>query len=187
MKIVAYQTAGIIHGDIKPGNVLTFEGNSRIIAKVADFGFATFFQDHNDLISMPDIKVWNAPEHHRLNFSPDQAKKMDVYSFGMLCFWLIFKAGSSVDLPLPPDTILESGQFMSFEQNQPEKNLIQLWKRDNKLVEWVCWLVVVREDGEFDSSTKNRLVSFFCSTLAFEPQSRRTEFEQLLSFLVPDR
>lgn len=165
--------------------MLIFEENTRIIAKVADFGFSTCFQDHDDLISMPDIKIWNAPEHHRFSFRPDQAKQMDVYSFGMLCFWLIFKAGSSVDLPIPPDTILESGQFMSFEQHKPDKNLLQLWKRDNKLVEWVCWLV--REDGQFDSSTKNRLVSFFWSTLSFDPQSRCTDFEQLLGLLVPNR
>lgn len=185
--IVTYQTVGIIHGDIKPANVLTFEDEdkSRIVAKVADFGFATCFLGQNDLIKMPDIGTWNAPEYHARAFRPEQAKQMDVYSFGLLCFWLLFKAASSADLPLPPDTILNDGQFIRFKEYKSEKNLLQLWKRDSKLIEWVCWLV--REDDRIDSSTKDRLGSFFRFTLAFEPQSRCTEFEQLLGLLVPNR
>ncbi|KAL8904836.1 MAG: hypothetical protein Q9171_006900 [Xanthocarpia ochracea] len=176
---------GIIHGDIKPENVLIFEDDSGIVAKVADFGFATCFQGHNDSIAMPTKEPWDAPEYHDRSFKPEKAKQMDVYSFGLLCFWLIFKAGSSVDLPLSIDTNLESGRFFSFERIQPKQNLLQLWRRDSRLSEWVCWLV--HRDGQFDDDTKTDLESFFRSTLAFEPQSRCTEFDQLLGLLVPDR
>ena len=134
---------------------------------------------------MPDIRPWNAPEHHDRSFRPEKAKQMDVYSFGLLCFWLLFKAGSSADLPLPPDTILKSGQFVSFERDEPENNLFQVWKDDNRLVKWLYWLV--QENSHFDSSIKNHLVLFFRSTLAFEPQLRCTELEQLLGLLAPDR
>ena len=95
-----------------------FEEGSRIIAKVADFGFATCFQSHKDRISMPDIGPWNAPEHHDRSFGPEQAKQMEIYSFGLLCFWLVFKAGSSGDLSLPPDMILKSGQLVNFERDR---------------------------------------------------------------------
>ena len=165
--------------------MLAFEDNSRIVAKVADFGFATCFQSHEDLVLMPDIKLWNAPEHHARSFRPIQAKQMDTFSFGLLCFWLIFKAGSSSDLPLPPSMVLENGQFVSFEKDQPEKNLLQLWRRDDKLVEWVCWLVY--EDPHLGNSTKDRLIPFFRSTLTFEPQSRCIDFGRLLDLLVPNR
>ena len=134
---------------------------------------------------MPHIGPWNAPEHHDRSFRPEQAKRMDVYSFGLLCFWLVFQAGYSGDLPLPPDTTLKIGQFVSFERDEPENNLLQDWKGDNRLVEWLCWLV--QENNYLESSTKDHLVSFFRSTLAFEPQSRCTEFEQLLDFLAPNR
>ena len=134
---------------------------------------------------MPDIGLWNAPEHHDRSFRPEQAKQMDVYSFGLLCFWLLFKAGSSADLPLPPDMILKNGQFVSFERDEPEDNSIQVWKADNRLIKWLCWLV--QGNDYFDSSTKNHLISFFRFTLTFEPQSRCTEFEQLLSLLAPER
>ena len=167
--------------------MLIFEDDSRIVAKVADFGFATCFQDHSSSTSilMPEIEPWNAPEWHDRSFKPEQAKRMDVYSFGLLCFWLIFKAGSSVDLPLPPDTILENGQFISFERNQPKQNILQIWRKNDKLVRWISWLV--REDNRFDTNTKNRLVLFFRSTLAFKPQERCTDFRQLLDLLVPNR
>ena len=162
-----------------------FEQGSRITAKVADFGFATCFQTHNDWISMPVIGPWNAPEHHDRSFRPEQAKQMDAYAFGLLCFWLLFKAGFSGGLPLPPDTTLQGEQLVSFERDEPENNLLQVRKGDNRLVKWLCWLV--QENSHFDSSMKNYLVLFFRSTLAFEPQSRCTELEQLLNLLASDR
>ena len=165
--------------------MLAFQNNSRFVAKVADFGFATCFQSHNDLISMPKSEPWNAPERHDRPIKAEQAKQMDVYSFGLLCFWLAFKAGSSVELSLPLDMTLEIGQFVSFEQNQAEENLLQLWRSDNKLVDWICWLI--RQDGHLDNSKKDRLMSFFRATLAFDPQSRCTEFSELLGLLVPNR
>jgi serine/threonine protein kinase len=181
----AYWTSGIIHGDIKPHNILIFEEKSHIRAKVADFGFATCFQGENDLVSMPRSVPWNAPEYHDGRFRPKQAKQMDVYSFGLLCFWLLFKAGTTVDLSLPPDATFEIGQHVNFGQEEPGKNLLQLWKKDSRLADWVCWLVC--EARRFDNSLKDRLISFFRFTLAVMPQSRSMDFEQLLGLLVPDR
>ncbi len=83
-----------------------------------------------------------------------------------------------------PDTILKSGQLVSFERDEPKNNLLQVWKGDNRLVKWFCWLV--QGNDHFDSSTEN-LVSFFRSTLASKPQSRCTEFEQLFGLLALDR
>lgn len=187
ISISADQTIGVIHGDIKPQNVLIFEEDSRFLAKITDFGFSNCFQDDNELISMPKSEPWNAPEHHNSEFLPEQAKQMDVYSFGMLCFWLLFEAGSSFALPVPQDGIQEIDQFMSFEQGQPELSLLQLWKSngDNELLELVHRLV--RQDERFDSDIKNRLMQFFKLTLAFDPQLRSTGFREPLNLLMFDR
>lgn len=183
---MAYHSAGIIHGDIKPQNVLVFEEGPRIVARVADFGFATCFQGHNELISMPKSEPWNAPEHHVRPVTSEQAKQMVIYSLGMLCLWLIFEAGSAIDLPIPPYTVLESGQFISFERCRSEDNLLQDWKSNgNGLIEWVCWLV--NEEGQFDSSRKRNLVQIFQLTLALDPKLRSKELERLLDLLVPNR
>ena len=181
MLTTANQKAGIIHGDIKPQNILVFEEKSRIVAKVADFGFATCFQSEDDLVSIPISVPWNAPEHHGGRFRPEQAKQMDVFSFGMLCFWLLFAVGSLSNLPLHPGTIPESGQLVTFDPCKPEKNLLQLWKRNNKLVDWICWLVC--EDVHNDDNTKKRLIRFFQSTLTLASRLRCTDFEQLVGLL----
>lgn len=39
---------------------------------------------------MPSSKPWAAPEHHHRGFEQSQLFKMDIYSFGMLCLWLLF-------------------------------------------------------------------------------------------------
>ena len=82
---------GVIHGDIKPENVLVFsENDGAYVAKVTDFGYSTLFTTDSDLIKMPKSWPWTAPERHHREILPIQARKMDAYSFGMLCLWLLF-------------------------------------------------------------------------------------------------
>ena len=84
-------TSDIVHGDIKPQNVLIFAHDTeKFVARVADFGFSTQWVGANDNILMPRSKTWAAPEWHHRGFSPAQAKRMDTYSFGMLVLWLIW-------------------------------------------------------------------------------------------------
>lgn len=58
--------------------------------KVTDFGHSTIFARDSNTIVMPYSKHWTAPEYHHRRFTPIQARLMDAYSFGMLCFWLLF-------------------------------------------------------------------------------------------------
>jgi serine/threonine protein kinase len=76
---------------VKPPNVLVFgESEDAIIAKVADFGFATIASNNNSRIST--TPPWAAPEvGSRDGFTLEWAKKTDIYSFGMLCLWVLFK------------------------------------------------------------------------------------------------
>ena len=82
----------IIHGDIKPQNVPVFKGaiTRRITVKVANFGYSTLTMGDSGNVLLPKPRPWNAPEHHPGGFEAHEAKKMDVYSFGMLCFWALF-------------------------------------------------------------------------------------------------
>ena len=92
---------GVIHGDVKPENILVFAQESGCFAaKVTDFGYSTLFATNTDLVRMPDSGIWTAPERHHRDVFPHEARKMDAYSFGMLCMWLLcyntkFKSDSS--------------------------------------------------------------------------------------------
>jgi len=168
--------------------VLVFQDEYKgYIAKVADFGFSTCFRGEHDLISMPKSVPWNAPEHHNREFWPQAAKKMDVYSFGILCLWLLFGAEPSPNMPLPSGFTQEEGFFISFEKPEQERNLLETWKRDSsdQLSEWASWLV--KEHGYFDSSVKNSLAKFFESTLASNPTKRSIDFSGLFLLLTPAR
>ena len=80
----------IIHGDIKPQNVLVFQDSSEVFfARVTDFGYSTIYTKPGDLIRMPKSLHWVAPEWHHRGFSPAEAKKMDVYSLGLLILWIL--------------------------------------------------------------------------------------------------
>lgn len=82
----------VIHGDIKPDNILIFkDDHGRFIPKLADFGFSTLSMQEDDLILLPRSNPWDAPEWHHRGFKFSAAKKIDVYSFGALCLWLIFR------------------------------------------------------------------------------------------------
>lgn len=162
-----------------------FEEDSRVVARMADFGFATCSQGDYDRILLPKSEPWNAPEHHNSDVLPMQAKQMDIYSFGMLCFWLLFEAGSPSNLPLPSNMTQEISQYISFERNEPERNLLQLWRKDYRLVDWICWLV--RENSHLENSVKDRLIPFFWFTLTPEPQSRCANFRELFDLLIPER
>jgi serine/threonine protein kinase len=59
----------IIHGDIKPQNVLVFkEPTGKPTAKVTGFGYSTMAARADDLVLMPKIAPWHAPEHHHRGF-----------------------------------------------------------------------------------------------------------------------
>jgi len=88
---------------------------------------------------------------------------MDVYSFGMLCLWLLL------------------GPFFGFN-DLPELELLELWKRQNKLLEQATRLVV--EHGYFNDMT-DKLCQFFDSTLAHESDKRTIDFDLILSLLAP--
>jgi serine/threonine protein kinase len=173
----AYQTEGIIHGDLKPGNVLVFKDETgNYVARVADFGYSTRFCDPNDVVSMPKSMPWNAPEHHHRGFSILRAKKMDVYSFGALCFWLLFeRPGLSISSPATGPT------------SERRENLKDLFMGHNNEGLLNLALSLVAEEDSLNGDISTRLINFFKASLTKDPEDRIDDVSNLVLLLVPER
>ncbi|KAF3314300.1 hypothetical protein TWF173_004904 [Orbilia oligospora] len=81
-----------VHGDIKPENVLICkDADGRFLAQVIDFGYSTIFADEeNEEVTLPTSWPWTAPEiKPQQPVTLEQAKAADIFSYGLLCFWLL--------------------------------------------------------------------------------------------------
>jgi eukaryotic-like serine/threonine-protein kinase len=84
-------TKGVIHRDIKPGNVLVSTSNGSPVPRVIDFGIAKAI-DSNAAVLTQDLQVIGTPQY----MSPEQAAgasrlvdtRSDVYSLGALLYEL---------------------------------------------------------------------------------------------------
>ena len=83
----------MVHGDIKPGNVVMFTKSSDscdAVAKIIDFGYSCFGMEDDDMVRITGTPLWCAPENIGGDVSILDAKKMDMYSFALVCCWILF-------------------------------------------------------------------------------------------------
>ncbi|KAI2468565.1 ankyrin [Annulohypoxylon bovei var. microspora] len=93
----------IIHGDLKPDNILVFDatyGDRPQLAKLADFG-GSLFEDGNSELAYGGTRLYNAPEQRGIYKDGDNEKYdqdvryfylADMWSFG-LTLWEIMRKG----------------------------------------------------------------------------------------------
>lgn len=117
----------------------------------------------DDLAKMPLSRPWNAPEWHHRVFKPLDMIKMDVYSFGMLCFWFLFQQN----------------------EKYPGQNSIEELKSNDTLRVLAQQLIATTVG--LNNEQKSDLDRFFNLSLIRDPKGRGTGFEQLLPLLVRDR
>ena len=163
----------IIHGDIKPQNVLIFKNHDgTYTARVIDFGFSTCYADDTDLIAVAISRPWNAPEHSRRSklWTPLEAKKLDYFSFGISCLWILFEKELSAPIPPFRKAAFWGGNESPCSLSEQSIEILQTSKADRNLPLLAQWLLDA-EKGLNDDE-RAALKDFFTSVLD-EDQDRR--------------
>ena len=173
-----------MHGDVKPQNILIYKEGGDFTARVTDFAYSTRFVNENDLIHVPKTEPWNAPEHHDGQFTQAQAQKMDVFSFGMLCTWVMFEKYLSKDTPLPHEARWAERYFQSEEGKHLSLRILKDLKQAGRLA--IVAQQLVMAEKHLDDGKKQALQEFLSVSLAMNP-SERASSEQSFSRLILHR
>jgi len=180
----------VIHGDIKPQNVLVFkDATGKTTVKVADFGYSTLAASEDlaasgDLASsstakvlLPKSRPWNAPEHHFGEFTATGAKMTDVYSFGMLCLWVLFGSTQKEC----------RSEGISFHASNGQRTPLEHLKDDDELGAVANQLVDSIPLASFNAGHRICLKEFFHLTIQLKPENRASELDKLVGLLRHER
>ena len=174
---------GVVHGDIKPQNVLVFKDaiTREIAVKVADFGHSSLTVGESGKVFLPKSKPWNAPEHHFGEFTAQEAKKTDIYSFGMLCLWLLF--GNRLS-DIPQTTADGTDELISFDAPLPRfgrPTLLETLKDEDRVQDVANQLVELMPG--LNDEYRIRLKEIFSLTLPLNPGKRTCDLTRVIGLL----
>ncbi|OJJ51150.1 hypothetical protein ASPZODRAFT_55425 [Penicilliopsis zonata CBS 506.65] len=107
----------IVHGDVKPDNVLIFQGNNDKVpfcAKLSDFGVCVDMDAPENKLTINDYRgtpAWIAPELSDYNegkfgpFEPELMLRFDAYSFGLTLLSIFTRHGNPPELGKDPSAV----------------------------------------------------------------------------------
>jgi serine/threonine protein kinase len=160
-----------VHGDLKPQNVLVFdgeEGEGGYMAKVADFGYSSILVGEDARVRMHGTEGWAAPEYTKgMSADFEVARRTDVFSLGCLCLWLLFYNGS------------ETGE------GSTTSNFLAHRRSRTSLVDIALGHIQVSKG--IDEETRKSLTSLFEQSLQNDPALRIVNCQTLLGLIAPHR
>ena len=109
---------------------------------------------------------------------------MDVFSFGMLCIWVMFEKYLSGIMPLPQEAHWAEQYFQNGGERHLSQRILKDLKQEGELVMLARQLVMAEKD--LDDEKKQALQEFFSASLACNPNERANS-EQSFSRLIPNR
>ncbi|KAL2827724.1 ankyrin repeat protein [Aspergillus cavernicola] len=134
----------IVHGDLKPDNVLVFRTQNEMVpfrAKLSDFGVCINLEAPNGPLMMSDYRgtpAWLAPEVanddlvHFCSFTPDLMFRFDAYSFGLTVLSMFVNHGEPVLLSKDADA--DAAAMLYAQGNIPPAMRIELRKSIQKFL-----------------------------------------------------
>ena len=176
-KVLAQFQTDVSHRDIKPSNALAFkDGAGDRFANLADFAYAGWAIGNTDniLVHPPRSWPWDAPEYHHRGFTVSAVKKMDVYSFGLLCLWLLY---------FDKEPLMDTAANVKHGNQWPLERFKTLnsMKHEDTLSDFACIRV---ESAQGLSANESRdLQQFFRSTIVFDSQKRASDLRELIVLL----
>ncbi|KAF8245666.1 kinase-like protein [Wilcoxina mikolae CBS 423.85] len=182
--ILTLHAYDVIHGDIKPQNVLVFkDATGKTTVKVADFGYSTLAASE-DLapsatarVFLPKSRPWNAPEHHFGEFTATGAKMTDVYSFGLLCLWVLFGSAHTECM----------SKGISFDPSTGPRTRLEQLKDDDELETIANQLIDSMPLANFSVEHRTRLKDFFSLTVRLNHENRSSDMRTLVGLLSQER
>ncbi|KAI1255339.1 hypothetical protein MGN70_003404 [Eutypa lata] len=166
--IATMHSIHVVHGDIKPENALIFPRRDEpSIAKLIDFGYSLRFSARRPRLKLPISRPWNAPEHTRSarEWTFEQAVKTDIFSYGMLCLWVLFGRYF--------ENLIQDKRDGRYGISTVKENIRQL---SDQLLNDEPYLTVEQ---------RKSLRKFFASSLHEDPEQRESNMLKLLRVLDP--
>ncbi|RYO93033.1 hypothetical protein DL764_008053 [Monosporascus ibericus] len=154
--VAVLQTNHIIHGDVKPQNVLVYASQQPGVlsmAKLIDFGFASWCGDANDRVTLPRSWPWYAPECDEYpQLTPLEGQKTDRTTYS--------RALEGANSPLEILASLKSHQLLPRLAYE-----------------------LVAEEPSIQARSKQMLQQFFSGSLAYDSTSRHPNMKAALAHL----
>lgn len=171
-----------MHGDIKPQNVLIFPNpDGTVSAKISDLGYVAIGSD-NDLTRLPRSRPWTDPDWNRREITIQNAKKMDVYSFGMICGWILFQDQLLEQLITHKRKESEiSGATIFFPPNDAPESDLEFLQKTDELADTMSNLVL--GSSEVGVEQVGNLVKFFRDVLCKDRQARTSDWRRIVTLL----
>ena len=107
--VSALHDKGVIHGDIKPENILIFQnGPNSFVAKICDFGSSILESTAGPTCMLRGgTKVWQAPESQDAS-GPESLRRADIYSLGLVLWYIFSCDAATAILDCDPTSLFET-------------------------------------------------------------------------------
>lgn len=139
-----------------------------------DFGYSCLGSKEEDLVMLPHSKPWQAPEYHPRWFRFKDAKKMDIYSAGLLCLWILF-LGETLTSPNHPAINVQCA-FAGGDEKAQE--ILESLKEEDSIS--TCALNLVSNKPGLSQEKRDCLQNFLTHALQRDPGKRNVEMSSFI-------